>query len=59
SMIAFRNIDGAAVPATQFVPNAQNGTNASGLVVDGQLVVAYEVRKPNNKNGMEWATVNL
>jgi hypothetical protein len=59
SMIAFRNINGTAVPATQFVKNAQNGTNASGLVVDGQLVVAYEVRKPNNKNGMEWATVKL
>ena len=59
SIIAFRNITGAATPSTQFVKNAQNGTNASGLVLDGQLVVAYEVRKPNNKNSIEWATVSL
>ena len=59
SVIAFRNINGAATPSTQFVKNAQNGTNASGLVLDGQLVVAYEVRKPNNKNSIEWATVSL
>ena len=59
SLIAFRNIDGTAVPATQFVKNAQNATNASGLVLDGRLVVAYEVRKPNNKNSIEWATVSL
>jgi hypothetical protein len=59
SAIAFRNIAGTAIPATQFVQNTQNGTNASGVVVDGQLVVAYEVRKPNNKNEIQWATVNL
>ncbi|GAB3639454.1 sialidase family protein [Spirosoma arcticum] len=59
SVIAFRNINGAATPNTQFVKNAQNGTNASGLVLDRQLVVAYEVRKPNNKNSIEWATVSL
>lgn len=59
SVIAFRNIDGAATPNSRFIKNAQNGTNASGVVVDGQLVVAYEVRKPNNKNSIEWATVIL
>ena len=59
SVIAFRNINGAATPSTQLVKNAQNGTNASGLVLGGQLVVAYEVRKPNNKNSIEWATVSL
>lgn len=59
SVIAYRNISGAAVPTTQFVKNAISGTNASGLVVDGKLIVAYEVRKGNNKNSMEWTTVSL
>ncbi|MGF7214877.1 hypothetical protein GGR92_001017 [Spirosoma lacussanchae] len=59
SVIAFRTIDAAGTAATQYVKNAQNGTNASGVVVDGQLLVAYEVRKPNNKNGIDWASVSL
>lgn len=58
SVIAYRNLTGTT-PATQFVKSAVNGINASGLVTDGQLVVAYEVRKPNNKNGMEWTVVSL
>lgn len=59
STIAYRKIDAAANPATQFVKNAQNGTNASGIVVDKKLLVAYEVRKPNNMNTIEWASIDL
>ena len=59
SVIAFKSINGEGNPTTQFVKNTQNGTNASGLVIDNQLVVAYEKRNANNKNSLEWARIDL
>jgi hypothetical protein len=41
------------------VKNAINGTNASGLVVDNQLLVAYEVKHSNNKNTVALAQIDL
>jgi len=57
--IAYRTLSGSATPTTQFVPNAQGGSNASGIVVGNQLLVAYEVIKPNTKNSIEWVSVQL
>lgn len=59
SIIAYKNINAAQEPATQFVKNSINGTNASGLVVDNQLVIAYEQKNPNQKNSVGLAQIDL
>lgn len=59
SVIAYKTIKSDKNPATQFVKNAHNGTNTTGLVVDNQLLVAYEVKHPNNKNSIAWAQLDL
>ncbi|ADB39133.1 sialidase family protein [Spirosoma linguale] len=59
SVIAFKNIKADQTPTTQLVKNAINGTNASGLVVDNQLLVAYEVKHANNKNSVGLAQIDL
>ncbi len=59
SVIAYKNITSDQNPATQFVKNAISGTNATGVVVDNQLVVAYEIKKTNNKNSVGLAQIEL
>ncbi|WP_157579175.1 sialidase family protein [Spirosoma montaniterrae] len=59
STIAYRSIQGGKVTDMQVVTGSANGTNASGLAADGQLVVAYEVRQANNKNALGVSLVKL
>lgn len=59
SVIAYKNINGSGIPATHLIKSAKNSTNASGVAIGNQLIVAYEVRNANNKNGIEWTVVNL
>lgn len=59
SVIAYKTITGNTNPATQLVADARNATNASGLVIDNQLVVAYEIKGPNNKNALGLSQVRL
>ena len=59
SLIAYRTVSPDQTSATQFVKSSLNATNASGIVVGNQLVVAYEVRNPNNKNSVAIAQVEL
>ncbi len=59
SVIAYKLINANQNPATQFVKMAQNGTNATGLVVGNQLLVACEVKQPNNKNSITVAQLDL
>ncbi|MGA0559727.1 sialidase family protein [Larkinella sp. VNQ87] len=60
STIGFKNITGAASnPTTQFVKDSRNAMNASGIVVDNQLVVAYEVMNENKKTGVALAQIKL
>lgn len=59
SMIAYRNILKGQQPTTKMVDGSVNGTNASGLVSNGKLLVAYEVRNPNNRNSMAVAQLDL
>ena len=59
SVIAYKKINGSDNPATQFVKTAANATNATGIVADNRLVVACEVRNPNNKNSLALAQVDL
>lgn len=59
SIIAYKNISATSNPETQFVKNAINGTNATGLVIDNQLLVAYEVKQANQKNSVAIAQIDL
>ncbi|GAB2577063.1 sialidase family protein [Spirosoma areae] len=59
SVIAYKNIKAEQNPATQFVKTNRSGTNASGIIVDNQLLVAYEVKNANNKNLIEFAQIEL
>ena len=59
SVIAYKNITANQNPSTQFAKNTLNGTNATGVVIDNQLVVAYEVKNTNNKNSVGLAHVDL
>ena len=59
SIIAYKNINTMGNPATQFVKNAINGTNATGLVVDNQLIVAYEVKQASKRNSVAIEQLDL
>ncbi|WP_247236618.1 sialidase family protein [Telluribacter sp. SYSU D00476] len=59
SVIAYRIIKTGEPVKTQFVSKSINGTNATGLVNNGKLVVAYEVRNTNNKNSIQVAQLGL
>lgn len=57
SVIAYRTVKEAGASETRFVGNTTGGTNASGLMLDNQLLVAYEQKNVNNKNSVKWVTV--
>jgi hypothetical protein len=59
TQIAYRKITNDKVSEIVWVNESVNGGNAVGLVVDNQLVVAYEVRQNNKKNSIKISTVNL
>ncbi|WP_128543374.1 sialidase family protein [Larkinella soli] len=59
SVIAYRSIQSSKPSATRTVDHSVNGTNATGLVSGGKLVVAYEVRNANNRNSMQVARIDL
>ena len=44
---------------TRWVESSENATNPTALVVDDQVLVAYEVKRPDKKNGMRISTVKL
>ncbi|GAA4460450.1 hypothetical protein GCM10023189_35580 [Nibrella saemangeumensis] len=59
SVIAYQTIRSDKPSTTQFVKKAINATNSTGLVNQGKLLVAYEVRNPNNRNSIEVAQADL
>ena len=59
SVIAYKNITANQNPPTQIAKNTISGTNATGVVIDNQLVVAYEVKNPNQKNSVGLAHIDL
>ena len=59
SVIAYKNITADKSPANQLAKNTINGTNEPGVVIDNQLVVAYEIRNANQKNSIGLAQIDL
>lgn len=56
SQIAYQAVGASGV---SWVGESANATNAHGLVLDNTLLVAYEVKKANKKNGIKISTIAL
>lgn len=59
SQIAFRKINNGKVSETAWIEESLNGTNAVGLSIGNQMLVAYEVKQANGKNSLKVSTVAL
>lgn len=59
TQIAYQRIDANKVSETILVADSMNGMNASGLVIDNQLIMAYEIKQANNLNSIKISTVGL
>jgi hypothetical protein len=58
--LALRSIaPNGSVSETRWVESSENATNPTALVVDDQVLVAYEVKRPDKKNGMKVSAVKL
>lgn len=57
--IAFKKINKDEVSETMWVEGSVNGINSTGLVMDNQLLVAYEVKQANKRNSLKISTVRL
>ncbi len=57
--IAFKKINNNKVSETIWVDGSSNGINSTGLVLDNQLLVAYEVKQANKRNSLKISTVRL
>jgi BNR repeat-like domain len=59
TQIAFKKINNNKVSETIWVDGSSNGINSTGLVIDNQLLVAYEVKQVNKRNGLKVSVVGL
>ncbi|MFN8357604.1 MAG: sialidase family protein [Spirosomataceae bacterium] len=59
SQIAYRKINADKLSDVTWVKESVNATNAAAMVVDNQLIVAYEVKQPNKRNSLSIASVAL
>lgn len=59
TQIAFKKVNKNNVSETIWVDGSSNGINSTGLVIDNQLVVAYEVKQANKRNSLKISTVRL
>jgi len=59
AQIAFQKISGDKIAETNWLKDAMNATNANGLIIDNQLIVAYEAKNTNNRNSIKISRVAL
>jgi hypothetical protein len=57
SQLVFRKIKDGKVSETVAVEGSDNATNATGLMLDNQLLIAHEVKQDNKKNSLKIATI--
>lgn len=57
--IAFKKVNKDNVSETIWIDGSANGINSTGLVIDNQLLVAYEVKQANKRNSLKISTVRL
>jgi hypothetical protein len=59
SQLVFKKIKGEKVSETLTVEGSENATNATGLLIDNQLIIAHEVKQANKKNSLKISTISL
>ncbi|MDZ7899663.1 MAG: sialidase family protein [Arcicella sp.] len=59
SKIAYRKVSKDKVSETLLVNDSANGINPTGLVLDNQIVVAYEIKQANKKNTIKVESLSL
>jgi hypothetical protein len=59
TQLVFRKIKDDKATETQSIEGSENATNSTGLVVDNQLLIAYEVKQDNKKNSLKIMTTGL
>jgi BNR repeat-like domain len=59
TQLVFKKINGDKVSETLSVEGSENATNSTGLVIDNQLLIAYEVKQDNKKNSLKVGTTTL
>ncbi len=57
--LVFRTINNENVSETKSIEGATEAANATGLVIDNQLLIAHEVKNSNKKNGLKVSSVAL
>jgi len=57
--LAYRKIKNNSVSETTWIEGSANGSNPCGLVVDGQLLLAYEVKQGTGKPQLKLSTVGI
>ena len=57
--LVFRTINKGNVSETKSIEGATDAANATGLVIDNQLLIAYEVKNSNKKNGLKVSSLAL
>jgi BNR repeat-like domain len=59
SQIAYKKINADKISETFWVNGSANATNATSLLLEKQILVAYEVKQANKKNSIKLSTVEL
>ena len=59
SKIAYRKVSKDKISETLWINDSANATNPTGLVLDNQVVVAYEIEQPNKKNTIKVESLSL
>jgi hypothetical protein len=59
SQLVFRTIKGDKISENIAVEGSINATNATGLMLDNQLLIAHEVKQDNKKNSLKISTIGL
>jgi hypothetical protein len=59
SKIAYRKVSSDKVSETLWINDSANGINPTGVVLDKQIVVAYEIKQANKKNTIKVESLSL
>jgi hypothetical protein len=59
TQLAFKKINGNKASETVSVEGSENATNATGLIIGNQLLIAHEVKQDIKKNSLKIVTTAL
>lgn len=59
TQVVYRTVKGDQVSVPVGINNTQDATNVTGLLINHQVIMAHEVKRPNKKNGLAVSTVKI